>query len=183
VCYAASPSVVATTRCRRSRPARRTPKWMRPRWPSPSTPPATSKSACLAVSASVSWAHYGRFLPGSRQDGPDTSGAREVTCFQSAAARRLVPLPLLDPRHASAAEYVLRKRQLISACDLLLRRCRTVVRCSRLPAEIVCTRLIEGHGIQPRWCRSWVSRRPSMRTPGGGVVGGRSGRWPSDDSL
>jgi hypothetical protein len=50
--------------------------------------------------------------------------------------------------------------------DPLLRRCRTVVRCGRLPAEIVCTRLIGGHGIQPRWCRSWVSPHSSIRTRG-----------------
>ena len=45
--------------------------------------------------------------------------------------------------------------------DPLLRRCRTVVRCSLLPAEIARKRLIAGHGIQSCWCRLWVSARPT----------------------
>ena len=43
-------------------------------------------------------------------------------------------------------------------CDSLFRRCRTVVRCSGLPAQIAPARLIEGHGVQTWWCRLWVSR-------------------------
>jgi hypothetical protein len=42
--------------------------------------------------------------------------------------------------------------------DPLLRRCRTVVRCSLLPGEIAHKRLIAGHVIQPCWCRLWVSQ-------------------------
>jgi hypothetical protein len=41
--------------------------------------------------------------------------------------------------------------------DPLLRRCRTVVRCGRLPAEIAPSCLTASHGIQPCWCRFWVS--------------------------
>jgi hypothetical protein len=44
------------------------------------------------------------------------------------------------------------------ARDPLFRRCRTVVRCSLLPGEIARKRLIAGHGIQPCWCRFWVSQ-------------------------
>ena len=42
--------------------------------------------------------------------------------------------------------------------DPLLRRCRTVVRCSRLPGEIARARLIAGHGVRTCWCRLWVSQ-------------------------
>ena len=42
--------------------------------------------------------------------------------------------------------------------DPLLRRCRTVVRCSLPPGEIARTRLIAGHVIQPCWCRLWMSQ-------------------------
>src|SRR6516165_1225303 len=45
--------------------------------------------------------------------------------------------------------------------DQLLRRCRTVVRCGRLPAEIARTRLTAGHGIRSCWCRLWVSELPA----------------------
>lgn len=48
--------------------------------------------------------------------------------------------------------------------DPLLRTCRTVVRYGRLPAETARKCLIEGHGIRPRWCRSWVSR-PQAKAP------------------
>jgi transposase len=41
------------------------------------------------------------------------------------------------------------------------RRCRTTVRCSRLPGEIARRRLIAGHVVQPRWRRLWVSRTAS----------------------
>jgi hypothetical protein len=47
------------------------------------------------------------------------------------------------------------------ACDPLLRRCRTVVRCSLLPGEIARTCLIAGHVIQPCWRRLWVSQPAS----------------------
>ncbi len=42
--------------------------------------------------------------------------------------------------------------------DPLLRRCRTLVRYSLLPGEIVQARLIAGYVIQPCWCRFWVSQ-------------------------
>ena len=68
----------------------------------------------------------------------------------STTASTSSPSPLMAPPSS-------RREAEHRACDPLLRRCRTVVRCCLPPGKTAPTRLIAGHVIQPCWCRLCVS--------------------------